>query len=112
VYAVRFREDLWGAAYCHEVSTDGRGIRRGRMEYLDLLSPTPPTADQVAGIGFRDRLNGERWQTWCSGLDKTTGVKRIAINVPVPASPRPVPDRIPTSGASDLRHLAGWNFKF
>ncbi|RKG55426.1 hypothetical protein D7X30_26705 [Corallococcus sp. AB011P] len=112
VYAIRFREDLWGAAYCHEVRTDGRGIPRGRMEYLDLLSPTPPTADQVAGIGFRDRLNGERWQTWCGGLDKTTGVKRIAVDVPAPAHRQPVPERIPTGGASDLLHLAQWNFKF
>ncbi|MBN8229990.1 hypothetical protein JYK02_20970 [Corallococcus macrosporus] len=111
VYAIQFREDLWGAAYCHEVRTDGRGILRGRMEYLDLLSPTPPTAEQVAGIGFRDRLNGERWQTWCGGLDKTPGVKRIAVDVSTPTHVQPVPERIPTGGASELRHLAGWNFK-
>ncbi|WP_244227166.1 hypothetical protein [Corallococcus aberystwythensis] len=112
VYAIRLREDLWSAAYCHEVRTDGRGILRGRMEYLDLLSPTPPTAEQVVGIGFRDRLNGERWQTWCGGLDKTPGVKRIAMDVPAPAHGQPVPERIPTGGASELRHLAGWNFRF
>ncbi|MCP3144981.1 hypothetical protein [Pyxidicoccus xibeiensis] len=112
VYAVRYREDLWGAAYCHEVRTDERGIVRGRMEYLDLLSPTPPTADQVAGISFRDRRNGERWQTWCSGLEKTTGVKRIAVEVPAPAHAQPVPERIPIGGARDLQHLAGWNFDF
>ncbi|RUO90761.1 hypothetical protein D7Y11_23505 [Corallococcus sp. AB018] len=108
VYAIRFREDLWGAAYCHEVRTDGRG----RMEFLDLLSPTPPTADQLTVIGFRDRLNGERWQTWCSGLDKTPGVKRIAMDVPAPAHGQPVPERIPHGGARDLQHLAGWNFRF
>lgn len=112
VYAVRYREDLWGAAYCHEVRTDERGIMRGRMEYLDLLSPTAPTADQVAGTTFRDRRNGERFQTWCSGLDKTPGVKRIAIDVPAPAHDQPVPDRIPIGGARDLQHLAGWNFDF
>ncbi|MFP2910118.1 hypothetical protein ACLESD_34795 [Pyxidicoccus sp. 3LFB2] len=110
VYAVRYREDLWGAAYCHEVRTDERGIVRGRMEYLDLLSPTPPTADQLTGIGFRDRLNGERYQTWCSGLDKTPGVKRIAVEVTAPAHGQPVPERIPVGGARDLQHLAGWNF--
>ncbi|RKG80200.1 hypothetical protein D7W79_08530 [Corallococcus exercitus] len=111
VYAIRLREDLWGAAYCHEVRTDGRGILRGRMEYLDLLSPAPPTAEQVVGIGFRDRLSGERWQTWCGGLDKTPGVKRIEVDVPAPPHGQPVPERIPTGGASELRHLAGWNFK-
>jgi hypothetical protein len=112
VYAVRYREDLWGAAYCHEVRTDARGVVRGRMEYLDLLSPTPPTADQLVGAAFRDRLNGERFQTWCGGLDKTPGVKRIAVDVPAPAHGQPVPERIPVGGARELQHLAGWNFKF
>lgn len=112
VYAIRYREDLWGAAYCHEVRTDERGIVRGRVEYLDLLSPTPPTADQLAGTPFRDRLNGERWQGWCTGLDKTPGVKRIAIDVPAPAHAQPTPDRLAFSGARELAHLAGWNFKF
>ncbi|RKH60591.1 hypothetical protein D7V93_13035 [Corallococcus llansteffanensis] len=112
VYAVRYREDLWGAAYCHEVRTDERGIVRGRMEYLDLLSPTPPTTDQLPGIAFRDRRNGQRWQSWCSGLEKTTGVKRIAIDVPAPAHDQPVPERLEFGGARDLQHLASWNFDF
>ncbi|WP_375755799.1 hypothetical protein [Corallococcus exercitus] len=112
VYAIRFREDLWGAAYCHEVRTDGGGILRGRVEFLDLLSPTPPTAEQVAGIGFRDRLNGERWQTWCGGLDKTPGVKRIAMDVPVPPHGQPMPEHLSKGGASELQRLAGWNFRF
>ncbi|WP_157421914.1 hypothetical protein [Acidovorax sp. Root219] len=111
VYAVRFREDLWGAAYCHEVTPDARGILRGRMEYLDILSPIPPTADAVAGRGFRDRTHdGSRWQTWCAGLDKTTGVKRIAAQVPAPPHAQPTPDRLPVGSAKDLRHLAAWNF--
>ncbi|WP_238539718.1 hypothetical protein [Corallococcus macrosporus] len=110
VYAIRFSEDRWGAAYCHEVRIE-RGVQRGRMEYLDLLSPEPPSAKQVVGLGFKDRLNGERWQTWCSGLDKTTGIKRIATDVPAPAHRQPGPKRVPFGGASDLIHLAGWNFK-
>lgn len=111
VYAVCFREDLWGAAYCHEVKPDARGILRGRMEYLDILSPTPPTADAVAGPGFRDRTHdGSRWQTWCAGLDKTTGVKRIAAQVPAPPHAQPTPERLPVGSAKDLRHLAAWNF--
>ncbi|WP_233601960.1 hypothetical protein [Corallococcus sp. CA047B] len=112
MYAVRYREDLWGAAYCHEVRTDERGSVRGRMEYLDLLSPNPPTADQLPGTAFRDRRDGQRWQSWCSGLEKTPGVKRIAIDVPAPAHDQPVPERLPFGGARDLQHLAGWNFDF
>ncbi|GEN12881.1 hypothetical protein SAMN05443572_103613 [Myxococcus fulvus] len=112
VYAIQFREDLWGAAYCHQVRTDEpSGTVRGRMEFLDLLSPTPPTAEQVVGLKFKDRLNGERWQTWCASLDKTTGIKRIAVDVPAPAHRQPTPDRLPVGGAKDLKHLAGWNFK-
>ncbi|WP_431511516.1 hypothetical protein [Variovorax sp. DAIF25] len=110
VHAVRLREDLWTAAYCHEVKADHRGIVRGRVEYLDLLSPTPPTAEQIAGIGFRDRRNGERWQSWVAGLGKTTGVTRIAIGVPAPSHVQPLPERIPGGQASDLKHLAGWHF--
>jgi hypothetical protein len=110
VYAVRVREDLWVAAYCHEVKTDSMGTLRGRMEYLDLMSPTPPTADQLVGIGFRDRRNGERWQSWCASLDKTPSVKRIAVDVPSPPHARPMPDRIPVGGARDLERMAAWNF--
>lgn len=111
VYALRLREDLWGAAYCHEVATDGRGIVRGRLEYLDLLSPTPPAVEQLEQIsGFRDRKNGKRWQFWGAGLGKTTGVKRIAVEVPAPAHDQPTPERIESGQAKDLLHLAHWNF--
>lgn len=110
VHAVCLREDLWTAAYCHEIRTDHRGIVRGRVEYLDLLSPTPPTAQQVANIGYRDRRNGERWQSWVAGLGKTTGVSRIAIDVPAPPHGQPTPERMTSGQASDLRHLAGWHF--
>lgn len=110
VYAVRYREDLWGAAYCHEVSTDARGVTRGRMEYLDILLPIPPTAEQVQHLNFRDRQDGERWQGWFAGLDKTPGVKRIAAQIAAPAHSQPTPDRIPFGQAKDLTHLASWNF--
>ncbi|RKH72482.1 hypothetical protein D7X55_08050 [Corallococcus sp. AB049A] len=62
-----------------------------------------------AASGCKHRHPGD---TGAPGLDKTTGVKRIATDVPVPAHKQPMPDRIPTSGAGELRHLAGWNFKF
>lgn len=111
VHAVRLREDLWTAAYCHEVrEADARGIVRGRVEYLDLQSPSPPTAEQIADIGFRDRHNGERWQSWVAGLGKTTGVVRIAIGVRSPPHGQPIPDRVPFDQASDLKHLARWHF--
>jgi len=111
VYAVRLAEDLWTAAYCHEVrEPDHRGIVRGRVEYLDLQSPLPPTAEQMAGIGFRDRHNGERWQSWVAGLGKTTGVSRIAVGVPSPPHERPTPERIPSGQAGDLKTLAHWHF--
>lgn len=110
VYAVRYREDLWGAAYCHEVCTDARGVTRGRMEYLDILSPTPPTAEQLQRLNFRDREGGERWEGWFAGLDKTPGVKRIAAQVAAPAHNQAMPDRVPFGQAKELKHLASWNF--
>lgn len=110
VYAVRFREDTWGAAYCHEMRTEPTGIVRGRMEYLDILSPLPPTPDEVAGRGFRDRMDGTRFQMWCASLDKTSGVKRIAQGVPPSPHAQGLPDRIPHGGAKELSHMARWNF--
>jgi hypothetical protein len=80
------------------------------MEYLDILSPTPPTAEQVQGLNFRDRANGERWQGRFAGLDRTPGVKRIAAQIAAPAHSQPTPDRIPFGQAKDLTHLASWNF--
>ena len=112
IYAIRYREDLWGAAYCHEVRTDERGVLRGRIEYLDLLSSTPPTAAEVQGLAYRDRLNGERFQAWCGGLDKTVGVKRVAVDVPAPVHQRPAPERLTHFGARELVHMAAWNFQF
>ncbi|MET1078880.1 MAG: hypothetical protein ABWY06_12765 [Pseudomonas sp.] len=112
IYAVRYREDLWGAVYCHAEETDARGITRGRVEYLDLLSPTTPSAEQVRGLAYRDRLNGERCQHWSAGLAKTTGVKRIAVGQPAPVHQQPTPTRISFAGAKELGHLASWHFRF
>lgn len=112
IYAIRYREDLWGALYCHAIETDARGITRGKVEYLDVLLPVAPTAAQVRGLPYRDRLNGERCQLWCAGLGKTPGVKRIAAGEPAPTHPHPEPERIPFSSAKELGGLAGWHFKF
>lgn len=112
VYAIRYREDVWGAAYCHEVQDLAADMTYGRIEYLDILSPTPTTVDQVQGLSFRDRLEGERWQAWFSHLDKATGVKRIARGVPAPAHHLPLPAKLPRGNAKELRHLAGWHFDF
>lgn len=109
VYAVRYREDLWGAVYGHAVDTDHRGIVRGRVEYLDVLTPTPPTAAQIAGCGYRDRYDG-RYQVWCSGLDQTMGVRRMAVAIAPPPHAQPIPDRIATCAAAHLRHLTSGHF--
>jgi len=110
VYAVRYREDLWGAVYCHEVQTDSRGITRGRIEYLDILLPAMPTTEQLRGRGYRDRSDGQRYQCWYSGLEKTSGVKKIATAIPAPFHNQSKPERIPFSKAADIKHLAHWNF--
>lgn len=106
VYAIQYREDLWGAAYCHEVVCDERGIERGRMELLDYLAPQPPRADQLSGLHLSTRTRGMRTQCWCSSLLKTPGVKRIAPYV----SAAPAPERITYAQAKQLawegrRHL-------
>ncbi|WP_242113050.1 hypothetical protein [Luteimonas aquatica] len=110
VYAVRVREDAWVAAYCHQTRTDHKGAVWGCMEYLDLCGPQPPDAAAAARAGYRDRRGGDRWQSWCRGLDKTAGVKRIATGIAAPAHRQPAPTRIPSGSAADLKHLASWHF--
>lgn len=89
---------------------DARGALRARIEFLDILSPAPPTAEQVSGINYRDRLNGERWQSWCSGMNKAKGVRWIATEVPAPSHDQPIPERIVIGAVTDLQHLACWHF--
>jgi hypothetical protein len=110
VYAVRFREDLWGAVYCHEALDDKRGIPRGRVEFLDFVAESAPTAESLEHVGFRDRANGERWQCWCRSLTNTSWVKRVATEFRAPPHDQPTPDRIPYNAASELKFLATWNF--
>ncbi len=113
VYAVRYREDLWGAVYCHQVKTDANGTTRGLVEYLDILSPEAPTTETLAAaeLRFRDRRNGKRWQSWMSRLDADTYVRRVAKSIPPPPHAQPPDDRPPSGGAPELRHLASWNFE-
>lgn len=87
VYAVKLHEDLWGAVYCHAVE---QGPERGLVEFLDVLTPEPATAEQVVGVGYRDRLNGERWLGWTSGLTKSSGVRRVAQGIPAPVHSQPI----------------------
>jgi len=109
VYAVRLREDLWTAVYCHTVADDN-GRERGLVEYLDVLTPLPVAPEQLDGVGYRDRRNGQRWQAWCTGLAKTTGVRRVAQGIVAPAHARKHPASRPGTGAKDLRYTADLHF--
>lgn len=107
VYAVRLREDLWTAVYCHAVADDPE---RGLVEYLDVLTPAPATPEQLEGVAYRDRHNGKRWQAWCTGLAKTTGVRRVAQGVIAPAHAQTREDTGLRTGAKDLRYTADLHF--
>ncbi|QWF15925.1 hypothetical protein [Lysobacter capsici] len=109
VYAVRLREDLWTAVYCHAVA-DAAGPERGLVEYLDVLTPAPVTPEQLEGVAYRDRRNGQRWQAWCTGLAKTTGVRRVAQGVIAPAHAQTREDTGLRTGAKDLRYTADLHF--
>jgi hypothetical protein len=115
VYAVRFREDLWGAIFCHEAVVNRQGTVLARVEFLDVVSQLvlhnhSLTNQSLTNISFRDRENGERWQGWCRGLTKTPWVKLIAEGFQAPRHQQPTPDRIPFASASELKHLATWHF--
>ena len=106
VYAIRVREGLWVTAYCHEVGS-GAPVR-ARMEYLDGVYENMPTENELK-LSYRGRKNG-RWQHWTASIDSTSWVRRVARNIPAPASKEPEPDRIPYGGGKELIYLADWCF--
>ena len=103
VYAVRVRDDVWITVYCHRV--EGKYVV---IEYLDGIFSEMPMKSQIISA-FRPRSNG-RWQAKTSGIDRTTGVKRIARNIPIPQTDLVEPDRISFATADSLNHLARWCF--
>ena len=102
VYAVRVEEGRWVSVFCHEVKTLGNDRVYARCEFLAGMFQEMPTAEDICAQ-FQVGKNG-RWQSWISSLDHTSWVRRIAREIPVPSSEQPVPDRIPFSGANDLKH--------
>ncbi len=103
VYGVRIRDDVWITVYCHRVK-DGRVL----VEYLDGVFPEMPVKAQLRNT-VRPRGSG-RWQADVTALDKTTGIRRIARDVPPPAAGAPGPERIPFVNAKELKRLAWWCF--
>lgn len=103
VYAVRVRDDAWITVYCHRVEE-----KYVIIEYLDGIFSEMPMKPQIISA-FRPRDNG-RWQAKTSGMDRTTGVKRIARNIPTPQTDLPEPGRISFATADSLKHLARWCF--
>lgn len=103
VYGIRIRDDVWVTVYCHRIEG-----RYAVVEYLDGVFDKMPIKDQIKH-SFRLR-SGKRWQSRVSGIDRTTGVKRIARNIQPPVTELPEPERISFSAASDLNHLAWWCF--
>ncbi|MCM1541246.1 MAG: hypothetical protein NC121_08290 [Blautia sp.] len=104
VYAVRIRDNLWVTVYCHQAED-----KYVTIEYLDGIFSEMPMKSQITSA-FRLRDN-KRWQQRVSGMDRTTGVKRVARNIPVPQTDLPEPDRKAFATASSLAHLARWCFR-
>ena len=75
---------------------------------MDGIFDKMPMKNQIKN-SFRLR-SGERWQSKVSGIDRTTGVKRIARDIQPPVTELAEPERISFSVASDLKRLAGWCF--
>lgn len=107
VYAIRIRDGVWVTAYCHEVKMAHTLV--AKMEFLDGVFDHMPTPEELISA-FRGRRDG-RWQQWAASIDTTSWVRRITRNFPAPKTNDPKPDRIPYSGAKDLKYLAGWCFQ-
>lgn len=104
VYAIRIREGTWVTLYCHEVRED----KKVRGEFLEGIFKEMPEKSQLI-LTFRPRRDG-RWQSWVSSIDSTSWVRRVVRETPCPVSTLPEPDRVPYSGAKDLKFLADWCF--
>lgn len=103
VYAIRIQDNVWVTAYCHRMDEN-----YAVMEYLEGIFPEMPGKSQII-CACRPRAN-ERWQARTSGMDRTTGVKRIARNIPAPRAELTEPDKISFATAANLKHLARWCF--
>ena len=68
----------------------------------------PMKSQLVSAFRLRD---GKRWQQRASGTDRTTGVKRVARNIPVPQTDLAEPDKKAFATAGSLKHLARWCFR-
>ena len=104
VYGIRIRDDVWVTVYCHRIE----GIY-AVVEYLDGIFDHMPMKDELNAT-FRLR-SCKRWQSRTSGIDRTTGVKRIARDIEPPVSELREPERISFSSAKDLKNLATWCFR-
>ncbi len=105
VYAIRIQDSVWVTAYCHR--TEGK---YAVMEYLEGIFSEMPEKSRITNI-FRLR-GSKRWQAKTSGMDRTTGIKRIARNIPAPKTELAEPDKISFATAASLKHLACWCFPF
>ena len=104
VYAIRVRDDAWVTVYCHRIEG-----AYALVEYLDGIFTEMPMKPQL-GSTVRPRGNG-RWQAKVSGIDRTTGVKRVARAIPAPVTELAEPDRISFQKAGNLGVLAKWCFE-
>lgn len=103
VYAIRVRDGVWITVYCHELLE-----KRVKVEYLDGVYQEMPAKTDLK-MTFRPRKDG-RWQCSVIAIDSTSWVRRVAREMPCPASQLPEPDRIPFHNAKDLKHMADWCF--
>lgn len=107
VYAVCVREDAWVTFYCHRIEKEYVIV-----EFLEGIFSEMPMKSQINST-VQPRYNGQRWQgkVRVSEIDKTTGVRRVARNIPVPTSSLPEPDRIGYERTIYLSHSAEWCFR-
>lgn len=106
-WAIRLQPGRWVSLYVHETQTMA-GRAYARVEFLTGEFAEQPTADELTDR-VQPRRDG-RWCMWAHSLEKTSWVRRIAQQLPVPEGAGPVPDSGPHGAAKELLHLADWCF--
>lgn len=103
VYAVFIREGVWVTVYCHRMEGN-----LAVVEFLEGVFEEFPRKEQIQ-LFTRPRRDG-RWLTKASGIDRCSQVRRVARDMPAPASTSPEPESLSFSQANNLKSLAWWCF--
>lgn len=105
VYAIRMPDQTWLTVYCHQIQ--GSHVL---LEVLQGRFSNFPSQDQLI-LKIKTGWDGRHFQQKTSGLDRTSGVRRIARNKSL-SQASPLEDFPPFGSIADLKRKADYFFSW